>query len=196
MKASTLFIIFSVNPSYILRDLNASVTSISFVPYSGINEVNASTLFSLIATDNSESGVSTTLYKIDDSSWISYTGAFTLSGYDSGVYMITYQSIDAVGNIEIEKSIVVVLYIPPLPPEPPNLIPILLTSIGIGIAVLITMTIFILIRRRTPKTPIKARTDEIQPSGSDQFKICPYCYSQVKINAKYCTLCGASLEKQ
>ena len=177
------------------KDLNAPTTTISFVPYSGIYVVLITTQFSLSATDNSESGVSTTRYKIDDSAWIPYTGAFTLSGYDSGFYSITYQSIDAVGNIETEKSVVIELYIPPTVPEPPNLFPILVISIGIGLVALIGITIFLLIRKRTPKTPIKARTDEITLSGSDQFKVCPFCYTQIKINAKYCTLCGASLEK-
>ena len=57
------------------------------------------------------------------------------------------------------------------------------------------LTIFLLVRRRVPKTPIKARTEEKPQSGSDKFKICPFCFAQIKINAKYCTLCGASLEK-
>ncbi len=177
------------------KDLNAPTTSIYFVPYSGSNVVLPATLFSLIATDNSESGVSTIRYRIDGSGWIPYTGAFTLSSYASGFYPITYQSIDAVGNVETENYLVIELYIPSPPPEPPTFIPILLTSIGIGLAVLIGIVIFVLARRRTPKTPIKARTKEISPTGSDQFKVCPYCFAQIKINAKYCTLCGASLEK-
>ena len=200
----TIQIYFYVNNSFnqigyvivtVNKDLNSPISTIHFTPYSGIYRVLRTTQFSLSATDNSESGVSTTRYKIDDSAWISYTGAFTLSNYDSGFYTITYQSIDAVGNIETEKSVEIELYIPPTPPESPNIIPLLLISIGIGIIVMLGLTIFLLVRRRVPKTPIKARTEEKPQSGSDKFKICPFCFAQIKINAKYCTLCGASLEK-
>ena len=177
------------------KDLNAPITTMYFVPYSGINRVIISTQFLLSATDNSESGVSTIQYKINDIAWIPYTGVFSLSGYDSGFYSITYQSIDAVGNIETQQSVVVELYIPPLPPEIPNLVPLLLTIIGIGTIALLGITIFLLVRRRTPKTPIKARKDDESLSGSDQLKVCPFCFAQIKINAKYCTFCGASLEK-
>ncbi len=195
---------FHVNDSFnqigydvvtVSKDLNAPISTIYFVPYNGISQVIGSTQFSLSASDNSESGVSTTQYKIGGSAWIPYTGAFTLSGYGSGFHTITYQSIDAVGNVETEKSIVVELYIPLPPPEIPNLVLLILIIIGISIGVLISITLFLLIRKRTPKTPIKARTDEKSQSGSDQFKVCPFCYAQIKINAKYCTLCGASLEK-
>lgn len=178
------------------KDLNAPSTEIFFVPYSGINRVISSTPFLLSATDNSESGVSTIQYKIGSSAWIPYTGAFTLSGYGSGFHTITYQSIDAVGNVETEKSIVIELYIPVPPPDNPNLIPLLLISIGIGIGAALGITIFFLIRKRTRRTPMKSRTDEKTVSGSDQLKVCPFCYAQIKINNKYCTLCGASLEKQ
>jgi hypothetical protein len=178
------------------KDLNAPTTSIYFVPYSGANVVLPATLFSLVATDNSESGVSTIQYRIDSSAWIPYSGAFTLSSYASGFYTITYQSIDAVGNVETEKYLVIELYIPSPPPDPPNFIPFLLIGIGVGLVALIGIGIFLYSRRRTPKTPIKARTEEKPSPGSDKLKVCPFCFAQIKINSKFCISCGASLEKE
>ncbi len=177
------------------KDLNAPTTSIYFVPYSGVNVVLPATIFSLIATDNSESGVSTIRYRIDSSGWILYVGAFTLASFASGLYTITYQSIDDVGNIETENYLVIELYFPSPQPDPPNFIPFLLIGVGVGIGAVLGIIIFLFSRRRTPKTLIKARTDEKPSPGSDKLNVCPFCYAQIKINNKYCTLCGASLEK-
>jgi hypothetical protein len=52
-------------------------------------------------------------YRIDDSAWINYTTPFNLSGYAPGNYLISYYSIDLVGNDEeINSRIVVLVEIP------------------------------------------------------------------------------------
>ena len=175
------------------KDLNAPTTSIHFTLYDPPNQVLTSTQFTLTSNDNSESGVSTTQYKIDNSAWIPYSGSFTLSTYDSGVYTITYRSIDVVGNTETEKSIEITLYIPPLPPENPNLVPILITSIGIGIGLLIGITLLLLSRMRSNTFRKLSQTDKKISSGSDQFKICPICQTQIKKSDNFCEFCGSPL---
>ena len=134
------------------KDLNAPTTSIHYTLLNSPNQVITSTQFTFTANDNSESGVSTTQYKINDSAWIPYTGAFTLASYDSGFYTITYQSVDAVGNIEIEKNVVIELYIPPPPPPPPPDISFLIYII-IGVAA--TLFGFIYLKVIRPKTAPK-----------------------------------------
>lgn len=92
-----------------LTDTITPISSISFTPYSGMNEVIESTTFTLSADDGIGSGVAVIRYKINNSGWIDYTGSFNLSGYVYGDYLITYQAIDVVGNIEDENSIIVKL---------------------------------------------------------------------------------------
>jgi len=59
--------------------------------------------FTLTGTD-SGSGVNVTKYSIDGGSWTVYTGSFTLT---EGEHTIYYYSIDNLGNIEQERSLVV-----------------------------------------------------------------------------------------
>jgi hypothetical protein len=67
------------------------------------------------------SGVSVVRYKINDSMWYDYTDPFDLSGYNYGDYLITYQAIDTIGNIESEHTLLVVLT--EISSEPPPGIP-------------------------------------------------------------------------
>ncbi len=55
----------------------------------------------LIAND-SLSGVSYTMYKIDDGEWKYYGGDFSLS--TNGIHIIRFYSVDKVGNVEEEKN--------------------------------------------------------------------------------------------
>ena len=89
------------------KDLNPPTSLVSFIPYWGINEVNRSTAFILTADDGLGSGVSVIKYKINNSAWADYTGPFDLSSYDYGYYLISYQAIDLVNNIETENTILV-----------------------------------------------------------------------------------------
>ena len=138
------------------KDLYAPTTSIDFTLYNPPNLVLASTQFTFTASDNSESGVSTTQYKINDSAWIPYTGAFTLVGYDSGVYTITYQSIDSVGNVEIERFVEIELYIPPPPPPPPpDLSFLIYIAIGVAVALFGILYVKVIRPKTAPKREIK-----------------------------------------
>jgi len=68
-------------------------------------EVQAATetVITLPATD-SGCGVNVTMYRIDGGGWTVYTGGFTLA---EGEHTIYYYSIDKLGNVEQERSLVV-----------------------------------------------------------------------------------------
>lgn len=99
------------------KDLNPPISSLFFIPYRGENNVTRSTTFILTADDGLGSGVSVIKYKINSSAWIDYTDPFDLSDYDYGYYLISYQAIDLVNNIEIENTHLVRLV--ELPSEQP-----------------------------------------------------------------------------
>ena len=123
----------------IQKDLTPPTSSISFTPYISPNIVNKTTTFSLAANDGSGSGVSVLRYKINNSIWYDYTGSFDLSGYSYGYYLITYQAIDAVGNVESENELLVILVEIPseLPPIPGFSIVLLLSVTGLVTLILI-----------------------------------------------------------
>jgi len=60
-------------------------------------------------------------YKINNSSWIVYTGPFDLSGYSEGYYLISYQAIDLVDNIETANTRLVRLVEIPSESSPPDI---------------------------------------------------------------------------
>jgi len=90
-------------------DFQKPSTTISFIPHSGTNNVNKSTLFTLTSDDRFGSGISMIKYKINDYNWINYDKPFDLSGYASGDYLISYYATDAAGNVEEIKTILVKL---------------------------------------------------------------------------------------
>lgn len=76
--------------------------------------VTSATPFTLTATDNAGSGVASTAYNIYnatfDIGWTTYMGAFNLPNWLSdGAYNIAYNSTDNLENIEVTKSITVIL---------------------------------------------------------------------------------------
>jgi hypothetical protein len=73
----------------------------------GPSFVTSSTTFTLDSDDGSGSGVDTTMYRIDSGSPTTYTGPFSLSG--NGQHVIHYWSIDNLGNVESDKTLVVIL---------------------------------------------------------------------------------------
>ncbi|MFX1343459.1 MAG: OmpL47-type beta-barrel domain-containing protein, partial [Promethearchaeota archaeon] len=89
------------------KDTSAPNSSILFTPHSGIDVVNESTGFSLIADDGTGSGVSFIRYKINDSSWITYNTPFTLASYPYGDILISYQAVDQVDNYETTQTLLV-----------------------------------------------------------------------------------------
>ena len=91
----------------IWKDTYSPASSILFVPHTGIDVVNETTEFSLTADDGLGSGVSFIRYKINDSSWITYSSPFTLVNYPYGDILITYQAVDQVDNYETEQQLVV-----------------------------------------------------------------------------------------
>ena len=79
-------------------------------PNHGLNPtyISSSTRFLLDATDNDPgSGIDIIEYLIDGCGWTPYTSAFSISGI--GSHTVFYRSIDKAGNIETEKSVVVIV---------------------------------------------------------------------------------------
>jgi len=112
------------------KDVDAPESLISFIPYKTPNIVNDSTSFRISANDGDGSGVSMIRYKINDSSWNDYTGPFDLSGYDTGDYLISYYSIDEIGNNELENTLLVKLEeVPSTPPAIPGFNTLLLVGL-------------------------------------------------------------------
>ncbi len=91
------------------KDLASPTSLVSFIPHSGINEVNISTSFILTADDGLGSGVSVIRYKINNSTWADYTDPFDLSSYEYGYYHISYHAIDLVNNTETVNTRLVLL---------------------------------------------------------------------------------------
>jgi hypothetical protein len=97
------------NESFYL-DNTAPITIISDPPTGPIYRAQATdiwnitdvTAFTLSADDGEGCGVNITHYRIYNSTyssaWTLYSGSFTLSGLDDGIYTIQYESIDYLGN--------------------------------------------------------------------------------------------------
>jgi len=133
----------------IYKDIDVSSSQLAFIPHSGTNVVNTSTIFTLTAEDGLGSGVSVIRYKINDSAWIDYTGGFDLTGYAYGYYIISYYAIDEVGNIESVNSIIVELVEIPSEQAPPMPIElIILISVISGGAVIGVATLLLIRRKR------------------------------------------------
>ncbi len=78
-----------------------------YVDQEGNIYVTSETEFTLNAVD-AFSGVAHTHYRINNSAWIEYDGAFNISG-PIGTYTIEYYSVDGAGNNETPQSTTVVL---------------------------------------------------------------------------------------
>jgi len=112
----TVLITFYINDSMsrefsdiltVQKDIIPPITTIIFVPYSGIGKVLESTTFTLTASDIFGSGVASIKYKIDNNTWNDYIYPFNLSNYVIGSHIIYYYSIDKVNNIESVKFITI-----------------------------------------------------------------------------------------
>ncbi|HME50664.1 MAG TPA: fibronectin type III domain-containing protein, partial [Candidatus Lokiarchaeia archaeon] len=92
-------------------DKNAPTTTASYTAAYTPNFVNASTTFTLSAVDagTKESGVAKIGYKVDSGLWTTYSAAFNLGSYINGTHVISYNSTDNVGNVEVTKTITVKL---------------------------------------------------------------------------------------
>ena len=92
-------------------DKTAPTTTLTIQePYYGSDPtyVSPDTEFVLNAVDNpSGSDVYRIEYRIDQGDWIPYTAPFIIA--DIGGHIVYYRSIDAVGNVEIQKSVWIVV---------------------------------------------------------------------------------------
>ncbi len=91
-----------------LEDVSSMVLTVDDTPPATTitqseTETTTETIFTLTAAD-SGCGVNVTMYRIDGGGWTVYTGGFTLA---EGEHTIYYYSIDNLGNVEQERSLVV-----------------------------------------------------------------------------------------
>ena len=121
--------------------------------------------------------------------------------HGDGTVTINFYANDSMGKVGQAEIIVRKdVNIPLVPPEFPYLIPIILASIGIGIIAFLSITIFLLRSKKSSRTSStiisreKSQLDEDVAYGSDQFKVCPFCRTQIKKTNQFCTNCGASLK--
>ena len=144
-------------------------------------------------------------YSLDASSNITITGNKVIPFPEIGPHSIILNGITSIGMlIKSElRYFTIGIQNPPIPPDAPSpfpIIPIILTSIGIGVILMLSITIFVFRRRifsRTSSTIISHRKSQLEEnvySGSDQFKVCPFCGTQVKKTNQFCRYCGASLK--
>lgn len=146
------------------------------------------------------SGVSVIRYRINDSDWIDYIGAFTLSSYNVGYYNISYQAIDAAGNVEEINTILVKLVeIDTFNEELLLIILIIGSSAGAILSIVIVLSVF-----RKPKKeqiiseiPREVVPQELMPQEAQKTdiapSICPNCGSKLTVRDKFCKYCGFEL---
>lgn len=73
----------------------------------GIHYVTAASEFALVAADNL-SGVKRVEYRLDNGAWTPYV-PFNLAGLVDGEHIIGYRSIDNLDNVEVEKTLAVIV---------------------------------------------------------------------------------------
>ena len=144
-------------------------------------------------------------YSLDGSSNITITGNKVIPFPEIGQHSIILNGITSIGMLTKSdlRYFTIGIQNPPIPPDAPSpfpIIPIILTSIGIGVILMLSITIFVFRRRifsRTSSTIISHRKSQLEENvytGSDQFKVCPFCGTQVKKTNQFCRYCGASLK--
>src|SRR5271157_1146019 len=98
----------NVETTTVNLDTFAPTTTISFTPHYGVDYVNSTTQFTISAIDNiGGSGIGNIYYKTDILDWTRYSTPFSLNGYVSGTYTISYYSVDKVGNPDSTHQLVV-----------------------------------------------------------------------------------------
>ncbi len=150
----------------------------------------------LLLSYDTNTNLNWTGYSLDGSPNITITGNKVIPFPEIGIHSIILNGITSNGVLiksEIRYfTIFSIIQDPPIPPENPDLIPLLLTIIGIGIAVLIGVTILLIVRRRPTISRKKSSKGKKGSTGSDQFKVCPVCHTQINITDQFCQYCGSS----
>lgn len=104
----------------------------------------------LSATD-ATSGVLAIGYRVDNGTWMVYTGEFTLTAV--GTHMVDFYAVDNAGNTETTQTVTVVVE---EPEEEPGLASNTLIWIGLGAAAAVAalLVLFLLMRRRKGQGPV------------------------------------------
>ena len=158
----------------------------------------------LLLSYDTSTNLNWTAYSLDGNPNITIAGNKVIPFPEVGFHSIILNGITSNGTLIMSDiryfTIFIIIQDPPIPPNNPNLIPIILTIIGIGIIALLGITLFLFRRKissRTSSTIIsrkKSQSNENVDSGSDQFKTCPLCHTQIKKTNQFCEYCGTSLK--
>jgi hypothetical protein len=85
-----------------IMDSTPPTTTIAMNGTLGKHEWYTSQVMVTLTATDSQSGVLSTMYRIDNGNWITYTGPFTIS--DDGSHSVSYYSVDTVGNAETPST--------------------------------------------------------------------------------------------
>jgi hypothetical protein len=141
-------------------------------------------------------------YSLDGSPNITITGNKVILFPENGMHSIILYGITS-NSILIKsepRDFAILFQDPYIPLENPYIVLITFVGIGTGIIILLGIAIFLFRRRipsRTSSTIIshkKPQLDENADSGSDRFKACPLCHTQIKATDQFCEYCGTSLK--
>lgn len=111
-----------------VKDTLAPSTALSYNPPSDPDYIVPTTTFNLTSGDAGGSGVASTYYRLNNTSWVLYSAPFSPSTFGNGTLLIQYYSIDHAGNHEPIISLIV--YIDTIAPNttisvsshPPNFV--------------------------------------------------------------------------
>ena len=99
------------------------VSIMQFTPVHSPSLVNNQTMFTILVTGIMSKYLTYTWVRINNNAWQIYSGPFSLEGYTSGVYMITYYSQDSYSDIEQARNTTVML-----DSTPPRILNIVISS--------------------------------------------------------------------
>ena len=142
-------------------------------------------------------------YSLDGNTNITITGNKVILVHEVGIHSVILNGIISEGMViqsDLRYFFTYYQDSPPIQPENLYVIPIFLTSIGIGVIGLLSI-VLILSRRKNfmrTSTPVisyaKPQVYENVDSGRDQINFCPFCGAQAMKTYQFCENCGASLK--
>jgi hypothetical protein len=107
-------------------DATAPLTTLTTPTHSPLNAADVAggdSFVTLTATDFAGLGVYATYYRVDGSADVTYTAPFDLAAYGQGTHVVTYWSVDVLGNIETPATTRVFVIDTVAPVTTPNPLP-------------------------------------------------------------------------
>jgi len=143
-------------------------------------------------------------YSLDGSSNITIMGDKVIPLPENGIHSLILNGITSEGLVTQSEVRHFSIFFQDPPPPPiidyPDLIPIFLTSIVLGIIALLSIALFSFrskIFNRTPSainSGVKSQVYENVESRREKINFCPICGAPVDNTFQFCSICGASLK--